>query len=189
MLLRKNRLSYFTHCLFTLFIYSTAVGQPLTLKVAGDNHIGFHVDIYNNNQLLVTNTEEFALQLFNHDLSTVANLQHWKGQKWTGNDKQVTLQRDEYIKEFDANLSVSVSYEVINTNVIKKTIQLFQPSMPGMYYILNQTARPAEIPQRYVTFEHDSFPGGFVHEMFPSAGFITPGNNVLYFPKRDKYKV
>jgi len=28
----------------------------------------------------VTNTEEFSLQLFNLDLSTVANMQQWKGQ-------------------------------------------------------------------------------------------------------------
>jgi hypothetical protein len=188
MLYPKNRWSYFTLCLFVSFIYTTACGQPLTLKVAGDDRLGFHVDIYNNNQLLVTNTEEFGLQLFNQDLSTVANLQHWKGQKWTGNDKQITLKRDEYIKEFDANLSVSVTYEVVNANVIKKTIQLFQPSMPGMLYILEQTARPAEKPQRYVTFDYDSFPGGFVHEMFPSAGFVTPGNNVVGFLTDAGYK-
>ena len=53
--------------------------------------------------------------------------------------------------------------------------------MPGMYYILQQTSRPAEKPQRYVTFEYDSFPGGFVHEIFPAAGFVTPDNNVVGF--------
>ena len=60
--------------------------------------------------------------------------------------------------------------------------------MPGMLYILQQTARPAEKPSRYVTFEHDSFPGGFVHEMFPSVGFITPDNNVVGFLLDAGYK-
>ena len=57
-----------------------------------------------------------------------------------------------------------------------------------MLYILKETARPAEKPRRYVTFEYDSFPGGLVHEMFPSAGFITPDNNVVGFLTDAGYK-
>ncbi len=126
--------------------------------------------------------------MFNLDLSTVANMQQWKGQKWSGNEKSITLKRDSYVKEFDANLSVNVTYQVVSSNIIKKTIELFQPSMPGMYYILEQTARPSEKPQRYLTFEYNSFPGGFVHEMFPSAGFITQDNNVVDFLTDAGYK-
>ncbi len=184
----KNKGFSFIIFLFSLLTYTVAIGQPLTLKISGDAMAGYHVDIYNNNQLLVTNKEELSLQLFNHDLSTVANLPSWKGQKWSGNTKRISLQRDEYINEFDANLSVTVTYEVVNANVIKKTIELFQPSMPGMYYILQQTARPAEKPQRYVSFEYDNFPGGFVHEMFPSVGFITPDNSVVGFLTDAGYK-
>jgi hypothetical protein len=184
----KNKLPGFFLCLFTLLNFSSAIGQQLSLKVAGDDQAGFHVDIYNGNQLVVINTEEFSLQMFNLDLSTTANIQQWKGKKWTGNEKNITLIRESYVKEFDANLSVNVTYQVVNSNIIKKTIELFQPSMPGMYYILQQTVRPAEKPQRYVTFEYDSFPGGFVHEMYPSAGFITPDNNVVGFLTDAGYK-
>src|SRR5664279_4064142 len=134
MLSRRTRLSFFLFCLFTLLNYSFAVSQQLSLKVAGNDQSGFRVDIYNGNRLVVTNTEEFSLQLFNLDLSTEANLEQWKGRKWTGNEKSISLTGDSYIKEFDANLSVNVTYEVVNDNIIKKTIQLFQPSMPGMYY-------------------------------------------------------
>ncbi len=125
-------------------------------------------------QLLVTSSGEFSLQLSNLDLSTIADLPDWTGRQWEGNEKRITLKRDSYIPEFDANLSVSVTYEVVNPNIVKKTVELFQPSMPGMYYILKQTAKPAEKPLRYVTFEYNDFPGGFVHEIYPSAGFITP---------------
>ncbi len=180
MLKGKTRLQFFLLWISILFNCSFAYSQQLSLKVAGDDLAGFYVDIYNGNKLLVTHTEEFSLAMFNNDLSTVANIE-WKGQKWTGDEKKITLKRESYIKEFDANLSVTVTYQVISLNIIKKTIELFQPSMPGMLYILKQTARPAEKPQRYVTFEHDSFPGGLVHEMFPAAGFITPGNNVVGF--------
>ncbi len=184
----KTAIRFFLLCLYILFNHSVAICQQLTLKVAGDKQAGYRVDIYQNNQLLVTNTEEFSLQLYNNDLSTVANLQQWKGDSWTGNEQHITLKRDAYIKEFDANLSVSVTYQVVNDNIIKKTIELLQPSMPGMLYIIQQTARPAEKPNRYVTFEYDSFPGGMVHEMFPSAGFITPGNNVVGFLTDAGYK-
>ena len=184
----KHKLPVFFLFLFTLFNCSFAFSQQLSLKVAGDAQAGFHVDILNGSQPVVTNTEEFSLQLNNLDMSTVAGIPHWTGQEWTGNEQRITLIRDSYIKDFDANLSVAVTYEVVNANVVKKTVALFQPSMPGMYYMLQETARPAEKPLRYVTFEYDSFPGGFVHEMFPAAGFVTPGNNVVGFLTDAGYK-
>ncbi|MEP7107434.1 MAG: hypothetical protein ABI760_05615, partial [Ferruginibacter sp.] len=188
MLNPQTRLSFLLLCLFTLLNYLFTKGQQLSLKVAGDEQAGFHVDIYYGNQLTVTNTEEFSLQLFNADLSTAAVIRQWKGQKWTATENSITLTSNAYLKEFDANLSVSVTYQVANANIIKKTIELFQPSMPGLYYILQLTAKPAEKPQRYVTFEYDHFPGGFVHEMFPSAGFITQDDYVVGFLTDAGYK-
>ena len=174
-------------CLLTLFNASSANSQFLSLRIAGDTLAGFHVDIYYGPQKVVANKEEFSLQLFNLDLSTEAIIE-WTGQSWSGNEKSITLKRDSYIREFDANLSVTVKYEVVNDHVIKKTIELLQPSMPGMHYILKETSRPAEKPQRYVTFEYDSFPGGFVHEIFPATGFITPENDVIGFLTDAGYK-
>ncbi len=188
MLKHKTNPLVFLYSLLILLISPDVTGQPLTLKVAGDAQAGFNVDIYNGSQLLVTNTEEFSLQLFNNDLSTVANIAQWKASSFTRNQQSVTLKKDSYVKEFDANLSVSVTYNVVNDNVVKKTIELLQPSMPGMLYILQQIARPAQKPTRYVTFEYDSFPGGFVHEMFPSAGFITAKNDVVGFLTDAGYK-
>jgi len=176
--------------IFSLFILlqcSIAFAQ-VSLKAIGDEQHGFHVDIYSGKQLMVTNNEEFSLQLFNLDMTTVADLKHWTGQKWIGNKDSITLTRDLYIEEFDANLSINVTYSLVNTAIVKKKIRLLQPSMPKMYYILKETARPATKPQSYVTFEHENFPGGFVHEMFPSAGFITPDNNVVGFLTEAGYK-
>ncbi len=165
--------------LISILASSFAAGQRLSLKASGDERTGYRVGIYDGPRLLAANTEEFSLQLFNLDLSTVADITHWTGAEWAGSDTSITLRRESYIPEFDANLSVTVTYSVVNANVVKKTIELFQPSMPGMHYILSETMRPAETPRRYVTFEHDAFPGGFVHEMFPSAGFVTADNIVV----------
>ncbi|MEP6793503.1 MAG: hypothetical protein ABJB16_04200, partial [Saprospiraceae bacterium] len=187
MCFRKTSLTVFFLSLLTVLSFSSATSQQLSLKVAGDQQAGFHVDIYNGNQLVVSNTEEFTLQLFNLDMSTTALVQ-WTGQTWSGDEMSITLQRDGYLKEFDANLSASVTYQVVNPNLVKKTVELFQPSMPGMYYIMQETARPAQSPQRYITFEYDSFPGGLVHEMYPAAGFITPNHDVVGFLTDAGYK-
>ena len=175
----KRKLFIIIIGLFIFSIRSICFAQQLSFKVSGDSQKGYQVDIYNGKKLIVTKTEEFSLQLFNLDLSTVANLEHLTGAHWTGDEKSIILTRDLYVEQFDANLSLKVTYTIINDHVVKKIIQLFQPSMPGMYYILKETVRPAEKPQKYVTFEYDNFPGGFVHEMFPAVGFITPGNDVL----------
>jgi len=65
--------------------------------------------------------------------------------------------------------------------VIKKSVSLFQPSMPDMYYILREKDLPAEKPVRYTSFEYDSFPGGLVHEMYPAVAWITPDNTTVGF--------
>lgn len=173
--------------LFTFLINSRGICQSLSLKVAGDELVGFHTDIYYGDQLLVSNTEEFSLQLYNLDLSTEATMQ-WTGQRWTGDEKHITLQRNSYLKEFDTDLAVTVTYQVVNDHVIKKTVELFQPSMPGMYFILKEINKPAFTPDRYITFEYDSFPGGFVHELYPSTGFITADNTAVGFLTDAGYK-
>ncbi|MGZ3836985.1 MAG: hypothetical protein ACXVBT_07835 [Flavisolibacter sp.] len=165
-----------------------ALGQPLSLRISGDTIKGYTVVIYSGGRPLLANTEELSLQLYDSDLSTVVPFEHWTGRTWSGNDKQITLKRESYLRDLDANLSVSVIYEVLNANIIRKKVELFQPSMPGMYYIIKETARPARTPQRYVSFEYDSFPGGLVHEMYPAAGFITPDNQVVGFLTEAGYK-
>ncbi|NVO21532.1 MAG: hypothetical protein HXX13_17655 [Bacteroidetes bacterium] len=166
---------------------SGAFGQ-VSLQLAGNEKEGYHVDIYKNNQKLVTNSEEFSLSLFNLDMSTNTVLPHWTGQEWTGNDRKISLKRESFVNEFDANLSIEVAYEVVSPNIVRKTIRMFQPCMPAMYYILEETARPAEKPQRYISFEYDNFPGGQVHEMFPAAGFITDKGDVVGFLTDAGYK-
>lgn len=174
-----ERLIRWLFFLSILFSGINVTGQQLSLKVTGNEQDGFSVEVYNGERPVVVNTEEFSLYLSNLDMSTVCNMDHWKGKKWSADNNSIILTGDSYLPEFDANLSVRVTYNLVNSNVIQKRVELFQPSMPGMYYIFKQTVRPAEVPTEYVTFEHDKFPGGFVHEIYPSAGFITPDNFVV----------
>ena len=173
---------------FFCFIGTAAWSQDINLKVVGDDIQGYTVNIYNGNQLLVKNTEEFSIRMANLDLSETASIVGWKGSKWTGNGTTIRLMRDSYVSEFDLNVSIVVTYQVVNNNVVKKSIDLTQSGMPSLYYTLEETAKPAQTPSKYVTFEYDNFPGGFAHEMFPSAGFVTPNNQVVGFLMDAGYK-
>jgi len=161
------------------FAGSIGWSQNLSLKVAGNNEQGFSVDIYNDSQILVKNTEEFSLRLANLDLSEIIELTEWKGSQWSGDNNKLQLTKESYVAALDLNLTIRVTYEVINQHVIKKRIDLFQSGMPALYYTLEETVKPADSPSKYVTFEHGNFPGGFAHEIFPSAGFVTPDNLVV----------
>lgn len=162
--------------------------QDLNFKVAGDSIQGYSVDIYDGSNLLIQNTEEFSIEVANLDLSETSNIAAWKGSTWSGSKNEIVLTRDTFLSEFDLNLSVSVTYKIINQNVIKKTIDLFQSGMPSLYYTLTQTSKPAQAPIKYVSFEHDNFPGGFSHEIFPSIGFVTPNNQLVGFLMDAGYK-
>lgn len=164
-----------------VFAFTAASGQQLKLKVSGSPSNGYYVDIYRDDQLIVTQDAEFSLHISNPDLSARATIDGWRGEKWEGDDHKITLTKESYIADLDTKLGVSVTYEVMNQHTIKKKVILMQPSMPSMYYSITEKARPALKPLRYVTFEHDNFPGGLVHEMFPAAGFVTDHNLVVGF--------
>lgn len=180
----KNIILIHFFCLIGLAGWS----QDINLKVVGNIESGFNVDIYNGSQLLVKNSEEFLIQMANLDLSETAEITAWKGSSWTSDENKVQLTRETYVSELDLNLLISVTYEVVNKNVIKKSIDLFQSGMPSLYYIIKEKSKPAEIPLKYVSFEHDDFPGGFAHEIFPSVGFVTPNNYLVGFLMDAGYK-
>jgi hypothetical protein len=174
----------------TLFCFMGVMSwsQNINLKVVGDTKEGYNVDIYNGNQLLIHNTEEFSLKMSNLDLSENATIEAWKGSSYTGDSNHIQLTRKTYVSDFDLDVSITVTYQVISGNVVKKTIDLLQTGMPTLYFTISETNKPAQKPLKYVTFEHDNFPGGFVHEMFPAAGFVTPDNQLVGFLMDAGYK-
>ena len=147
------------------FIGISIFSQNINLKVVGNKAEGFSVDIYSDNQLLVHNSEEFSLKVANLDLSETTEITAWKGAEWTGDKNLVKLSKNTYLSDFDLNLLITVTYEVINQHVVKKTVDLFQSGIPTLYFTLEETSKPAEEPLKYVTFEHDDFPGGFSHRL------------------------
>ena len=181
MSIAHNSLGQYIIAAILCFSGSAAFCQNLILKVVGDPETGFGVDVYNGSQRLLSNTEEFSLRMANQDLSETANIAAWRASEWSGDETAIRLTKETYVSEFDLDLLIAVTYEVVNINVVKKSIELSQSGMPSLYFTIDITAKPAEVPIKYVTFEHDNFPGGFAHELFPSAGFVTRGNLVVGF--------
>lgn len=185
-LYKKNRIVL----LVQLFCFIGIIGwsQNINLKVVGNKDHGYNVNIYNGSKLLIHNTEEFKLNVANLDLSETTQITNWKGSEWTGDEKTIKLSKETYLSDFDLNLTITVSYEVVNSNVVKKSIDLFQSGMPSLYYTIEENFKPSETPLKYVTFEHDNFPGGFAHEMFPAAGYVTPDSQLVGFLMDAGYK-
>ncbi len=147
-----NRLRLFYFILFISGNILFSVGQNLSIKVVGNEKEGYGVDIYDGDKILISNKGEFSLLMANLDGSAKYDVIAWKGASYSTEGNTITLEQETYLKEFDANLSVKVKYEVIHSNLIKKTVTLFQPSIPNLYFTLIQDNIPASSPKRYVTF-------------------------------------
>lgn len=187
-MLKKYRLSQILMFCFALFGLHAVKAQELNLKVEGNEDAGYRVEVYDGAEKLVTNEGEFTMDLSNLDLSVQKEIKDWKADSYVRTDSSVILKKQMYLEEFDSNLSVEVNYEVVNSNLIRKTVKLFQPSIPNLYYTLSETNIPAQNPDHYLSFEHEKFPGGLVHELYPSAGYVTKKGKVVGFLTNPGYK-
>jgi hypothetical protein len=68
---------------------------------------------------------------------------------------------------------VDVMYEVMPSQVVKKTIQLRQADMFTLLYQLVNRLEPEAAPAKLWSFDHADCKGGALHEYFPAAGFRT----------------
>ena len=187
-MLCKFRIYYSLLIVFLVGPSFSGISQVLNLKVSGDKESGYYMDILNGEDLLLHNKGEFSLNLSNLDLSVKDKIENFKATSYAETEKGFRLQKDIYLERFDSNLRVEVIYEKVTPNLIKKTVKLFQPSIPALYYTLTEKNIPAEQPERYVSFEYEDFPGGLVHELIPSAGFVTGAGNVVGFLTNPGYK-
>ena len=58
--------------------------------------------------------------------------------KYTKEPSKIILERDSYLADLDANLSITVIYEQVNGQLIRKRVRMTQYSMPSMYYTLRK---------------------------------------------------
>ena len=68
---------------------------------------------------------------------------------------------------------VEVTYEIVSTQGIKRTIQLRQADMFALLYQITNRLEPVTSPAKLWSFDHADCKGGPLHENFPAAGFRT----------------
>src|ERR1039458_9100623 len=147
----------------------------VTLQVIGDPQQGFGVTILYRGQAIARHHQggEFSAVFQNSERSLEDRTDNWKATAWTGNPTQVKLSGDAQLKNLRTTVSVEVCYEVLPSQVVKKTIELRQADMFTLYYQLTNRLEPATAPEKLWSFDHADCKGGALHEYFPAAGFRT----------------
>jgi len=92
---------------------------------------------------------------------------------WSGDRRRITLTGAMKLANLRTTVVADVHYEVINQQVIKKTIQLHQADMFTLLYQLTNRLEPEAANAKLWSFDHLDCKGGPLHEYLPAAGFRT----------------
>ena len=147
----------------------------VTLHVTGDAQQGFGVTILYRGQAIARHHQggEFSAVFQNSERSLEDRTDDWKATAWTGNHTSLKLTGETQLKNLRTTVFVEVGYEVLPSQVVKKTIQLRQADMFMLHYQLTNRFEPATAPAKLWSFDHADCKGGALHEYFPAAGFRT----------------
>ncbi len=119
---------------------------------------------------------EFSAVFQNGERSLEARVDNWKATSWTGDAAHITLTGEFLIENMRATVFAQVSYQVLSSQVVRKTIRLHQEDMFMLFYQLSNRLEPEEPPEKFWSFDRLDCQGGSLHEYYPSAGFRTHGN-------------
>jgi hypothetical protein len=147
----------------------------ISLRVSGDAQSGFGVTILFRGQPIARHHRggEFSAIFQNTEHSLEDRAGDWKATSWSGNPRRITLTGVMQLPNLRTQVFVDVTYEVMTTQVVKKTIELHQEDMFTLLYQLTNRLEPQVEPAKLWSFDHADSKGGPLHEYFPAAGFRT----------------
>ena len=175
---RLNTLHFFLLAISCLFINKPLIGQGIAIETVQKDSI-YSVRVLYNGVVLAVDEIPFSIYFSNIDGSSNADLTARNATITQSTRTEIHLNYKIFIPALTVDLFAEVVYKVVNENVVRKSVRLFQPSIPGLKFSLTEKTSPITSPKQFVTFEENDFPGGLVHEIFPAMGFITPGNYVV----------
>lgn len=160
--------------LFFLFIFSTLSASELNLKLKGDSTSGYYVDFYYGSILVSTQdkTGELNLVVENEDHSIQETINNWKGTSAIQKGNIITLSGIVKLPKLETDLSLKVTYEIVNHQVVEKRIDLRQTNLSLLYYSVNTSLSLKDSPSRFWSFDNADNKGGVAHESYPAAGYI-----------------
>ena len=146
----------------------------VSLRVTGDAQRGYGVSILYRGQAIARHQGgEFSAVFQNSERSLEDRSDLWKATAWSGDPSRVSLTGEMQLRNLRTTVFVEVKYEVLPTQVVKKTIQLRQADMFTLFYQLTSRLEPEEAPAKLWSFDHPDCNGGALHEYFPAAGYRT----------------
>ena len=148
---------------------------PVSLQVTGDAQSGYGVTILYRGQAIARHHAggEFSAIFQNSERSLEDRTDDWKAASWSGDQTRINLTGEMQLTNLRTTVFVDVMYEVMPSQVVKKTIQLRQADMFTLLYQLTNRLEPEATPAKLWSFDHADCKGGALHEYFPAAGFRT----------------
>jgi hypothetical protein len=156
-----------------------AAGQSeadhVSLDVTGDAQLGYGVTILYRDRVIAHHDRggEFSALFQNSERSLEDEIDVWKARSWSGDRRQINLTGTIALKNLRTTVLVEVKYEVLPSQVVRKTIQLRQNDMFTLLYQLRNRLVPETAPEKLWSFDHANCEGGALREYFPAAGFRT----------------
>lgn len=168
----KINYSYFI--ILFLFFFSTLTASTINLKMKGDSISGFYVDVYYGNIPVSTqqNSGELNLMVENEDYSIREYIHTWKATTAIQSGNSITLSGVAKLPKLEADLHISVIYEIVNKQVVEKRIELLQTNLSLLYYSVSTSLKLIDSPSRFWSFDNANNKGGVAHESYPAAGYM-----------------
>jgi len=155
---------------------ATPAGSGLvSLEVNGDAQRGYGVAILYRDHSIAHHHQDGEISAIfqNSERSLEDRVDDWKATSWSGDRTQVTLIGEMHLTNLRTTVSIEIRYEVLPSQVVKKTIQLHQADMFTLLYQASNRLEPEAPPAKLWSFDHADCRGGALHEYFPAAGFRT----------------
>jgi len=168
-------LRFISFILIYITIAPALFPQKVSLQLSGNQENGYVVNIQHNNKIIACNevAGEFNLIVQNADRSFSDTIRNWKATQAEKNDRCIKLSGKYYVKSLMTDITIDVSYNIVNEFVVKKEISLEQNNIPLLFYQLDNELRSCIKPDSYWSFNQLEHKGGSIREIYPAAGYIV----------------
>lgn len=147
----------------------------VTLRAIGTAQRGYGVEILYRGEVIARHHRggEFSAFFQNPDRSLDDRIDDWKATSWSGDRTHIHLTGEMSLPNLRTTVTVEVDYQVLTSQLVKKTIQLRQADIFTLLYQLSNRLEPDDAQAKLWSFDQAACKGGALHEYFPAAGFRT----------------
>jgi hypothetical protein len=157
-----------------LFFFSSLSASEVNLKLKGDSASGFYVDVFYGSIPVSTmeKSGELNLVIENEDRSIRETINHWKATLAFQNTNSIILKGIARLSKLETDIAVTVTYEIVNKQVVEKRMEFKQTNMSMLYFSAGISLYTSSPPSRFWSFDNADNKGGVVHESYPAAGYM-----------------